>query len=347
MSRYRRASLGSGSGYVPGEQPPDGDHWIKLNTNESPVPPSPLVGAAVEEAVVELHLYPHPQGEPLRSALARHHALSSESVVLGNGADQVLESCFRAFADPGDTVVLTRPTYSLLPRLARLGGARVVTVPLDDGGALSEAFATTPGVMRVLCNPNSPTGSWVPPAAVAAVLGAVDSVVVIDEAYCDFAPESCVPLLADHDNWLVVRTFAKSYGLAGLRVGYALGHPDLIADVAAVIEAYPVDRLALAAAGAALADQPHHARIVEMVVSERQRMIAALGGAGWDVVPSQANFLLGRPPGGDPADVAAELRHRRILVRHFPDGEHRDRLRISLGTPEQNTALLAALGIVA
>src|ERR1035437_1285869 len=137
MSRYRRASLGSESGYVPGEQPPDGDHWIKLNTNESPVPPSPLVGAAVEEAVGSLHLYPHPQGEPLRSALARHHALSSERVVLGNGADQVLESCFRAFADPGDTVVLTRPTYSLLPRLARLGGAHVVTVPLDDGGALS------------------------------------------------------------------------------------------------------------------------------------------------------------------------------------------------------------------
>jgi histidinol-phosphate aminotransferase len=345
MSRYRRASLGSGSGYVPGEQPPDGAHWIKLNTNESPLPPSPRVGPAVEEAVVELHRYPHPQGEPLRSALARHHGLSQESVVLGNGADQVLESCFRAFADPGDTVVLTRPTYSLLPLLARLGGARVVTVPLDGGGALPEAFATIPGVMRVLCNPNSPTGSWAPPAAVAAVVGAVDSVVVIDEAYCDFAPESCVPLLADHDNWLVVRTFAKSYGLAGLRVGYALGHPDLIADVSAVIEIYPVDRLALAAAGAALADQAHHARIVEMVVSERERLVAALGGAGWDLVPSQANFVLGRPPGGDAAGVASELRQQRILVRHFPDGDHRDRLRITLGTPEQNTALLAALGI--
>src|ERR1019366_9410098 len=115
------------------------------------------------------------------------------------------------------------------------------------------------------------------------------------EAYCDFAPESCVPLLADQDNWLVVRTFAKSYGLAGLRVGYALGHPDLIADVSAVIEIYPVDRL-------------------------------ALGGAGWDLVPSQANFVLGRPPGGDAAGVASELRQQRILVRHFPDGDHRDRL---------------------
>jgi len=345
MSRYRRASLGSGTGYVPGEQPPDGTDWIKLNTNESPLPASAQVGPAVAEAVADLHRYPHPQGEPLRSALARHHGLSPESVVLGNGADQVLESCFRAFADPGDAVVLTRPTYSLLALLARVGAARVVTVPLGEGGSLPEAFAATPGVMRLLCNPNSPTGSWVPPSAVAGALAGVDSVVVIDEAYCDFAPESCVSLLTSHANWLVVRTFAKSYGLAGLRVGYALGHPDLIADVSAVIETYPVDRLALAAAGAALADQAHHARIVQMVVSEREPLAAALRGAGWDVIPSQANFVLGRPPGGDAAGVLTELRQQRILVRHFPDGDHSDRLRITVGTPEQNLALLVALGI--
>ena len=345
MSRHRRASLGPEPGYLPGEQPADGAHWIKLNTNEFPLAPSQAVAPAVSEAVTSLHRYPHPQGEPLRSALARHHGLSPDAVVLGNGADQVLESCFRAFADPDDTVVLTRPTYSLLALLARLSGARVAAVPVGEGGALPDAFAVTPGVMRVLCNPNSPTGSWVSPTAIAGLLGAADSVVVIDEAYGDFAPASCVPLLADHDNWLVVRTFAKSYGLAGLRVGYALGHPDLIADLAAVIETYPVDRLALAAAAAALADQPHHARIVEMVLSERQRMTAALRGAGWDVVPSEANFVLGRPPGGDAAGVAAELRHQHILVRHFPEGDHRDRLRISLGTPEQDTALLAALGI--
>jgi histidinol-phosphate aminotransferase len=345
MSRYRRASLGSGSGYVPGEQPPDGTHWIKLNTNESPLPPSPRVGPAVEAAVAALHRYPHPQGEPLRSALARHHGVSPSSVVLGNGADQILETCFRAFADPGDAVVLTRPTYSLLSVLARLSGARIVSVPLDDGGSIPEAFATIPGVMRLLCNPNSPTGSWAPPVRLAEALVGVDSVVVIDEAYCDFAPESCVPLLAGHPNWLVVRTFAKSYGLAGLRVGYALGHPDVIADVAAVIETYPVDRLALAAAAAALDDQAHHARIVGMVVSERERLVAALRGAGWDVIPSQANFVLGRPPRGDAASVAIELKQQRILVRHFPDGDHCDRLRISIGSPEQNGALLAAVGI--
>ena len=345
MSRHRRRSLGPDFGYLPGEQPPPGATWIKLNTNESPLPPSPRVTAAVSRAVDELRRYPDPRGEPLRSELARHHGLAPEAVMVGNGADQVLESCFQAFVDPGDSVVLTRPTYSLLPVLARLGGARIATVPLAPGEPLPAALAATPAVMRILCNPNSPTGSWVPPLAVERSLGQVDSVVVIDEAYCDFAPESCVPLLAHHDNWLVVRTFAKSHALAGLRVGYALGHPDLIGDLSAVVESYPVDRLALAAAGAALTDPDHHRRIVELVIQERDRLVAALRGAGWDVGDSQANFVLGRPPGGDAVGVAAELRDQRILVRHFPGGDHSDRLRITVGTVAENDALLRALGI--
>lgn len=347
MSRFRRSSLGPGFGYVPGEQPPDDGGWIKLNTNESPLPPSPRVAPAVQEALGSLRRYPDPQGEPLRSALAAHHGLRPEQVVLGNGADQLLETCFRAFAEPGDTVVLTRPTYSLLPLLAQLGGATVETVALGTGGLLPEALASTPGVMRILVNPNSPTGSWVPPAAVESRLGGVGSVVVIDEAYSDFAPESCVPLLAAHDNWLVVRTFAKSHALAGLRVGYALGHPDLVADLLSVLESYPVDRLAIAAATAALSDLPHHRRIVEMVVGERDRLSAALRRAGWEVVESQANFVLGRPPGGDAAGVAVELRDQRILVRHFQDGVNEDRLRITVGTPDENAALLRSLGIEA
>lgn len=344
MSRHRRPSLGQGLDYVPGEQPPDDVSWIKLNTNESPLPPSPRCAAAVAEAVASLRRYPHPDGEPLRSALAAHHGVAPEQVVLGNGADQILEACFRAFADPGDRVVLTRPTYSLLPQLARLGGVEVEAVALGPDGALPEGLAAVPGVMRILCNPNSPTGSWVPPEAVEERLGTSDSVVVIDEAYCDFAPASCVPLLGRHDGWLVVRTFAKSRALAGLRVGYALGQADVVADVAAVLESYPVDRLAIAAAHAALADADHHRRIVELVVVERERLSAALRGAGWEVAPSHANFVLARPPGGDAAGVAAELRQEHILVRHFRDGMHDDRLRITVGTPEENSTLLRALG---
>jgi len=345
MSRFRRPSLGPGFGYVPGEQPADAEAWIKLNTNESPLPPSPQVAAAVAAAVAGLRRYPDPDGEPLRSALARHHGLSPEQVLLGNGADQVLEACFDAFVDPGDTVLLTQPTYSLLPVLARLAGARVDSAPLAGRCGLPEEMATGGAVMRMLCNPNSPTGSWLSPGAIEERLGAVDSVVVIDEAYCDFAPASCIPLLAAHQGWMVVRTFAKSHALAGLRVGYALGHPDLIGDLAAVLESYPVDRLAIAAARAALEDPGHHRRIVEMVVTERERLTSALRSAGWEVGDSQANFVLGRPPGGDAASVAAELRQAHILVRHFRDGVHDDRLRITAGAPADTDALLAALGI--
>ncbi len=345
MSRYRRASLGPDFGYTPGEQPPDGAGWTKLNTNEAPLPPSPRVGAAVAAAVAGLRRYPDPHGEPLRSALAAHHGLAPQQVVLGNGADQVLEACFRAFADPGETVVLTRPTYSLLAVLARLSGVRVEWVALDESGGLPADFGGRPGALRVLCNPNSPTGTWLSPPVLEERLRATESVIVIDEAYCDFAPQSCIPLLAAHANWIVVRTFAKSHALAGLRVGYAIGDPGLIADIVATLESYPVDRLALAAAQAALADRDHHRRIVELVLAERERLIGALRRGGWEVGASQANFVLARPPGGDAAGVAAELRTERILVRHFPDGENADQLRISVGGPEENAALLRALGL--
>jgi histidinol-phosphate aminotransferase len=345
VSRYRRSSLGPDFGYVPGEQPPDDAGWIKLNTNESPLPPSPRVAGAVAAAVGSLRRYPDPRGEPLRSALAAHHGLDPDQVVLGNGADQVLEACFRAFAEAGETVVLTRPTYSLLPLLAQIGGARVDTVALGPGGSLPAGLTDAGGVLRVLCNPNSPTGSWVTPETVEKRLGSPNSVLVIDEAYADFAPASCIPLLDAHQSWLVVRTFAKSHALAGLRVGYALGHPELIADLAAVLESYPVDRLALAAAAAALSDTEHHRRIVSSVVAERARLSAALRGAGWKVGDSQANFILVRPPGGDALGVAAELRAGRILVRHFAGGDHADCLRITVGSPEENGAVLAALGI--
>ena len=216
-------------------------------------------------------------------------------------------------------------------------------MPLGVDGFVPPALATTPAALRVLVNPNSPTGTWLPAATVEAVLGAASSVVVIDEAYSDFAPESCIPLLDRHDNWLIVRTFAKSHALAGLRVGYALGHPDLIGDLAGVLESYPVDRLAIAAAAAALGDRQHHARLVELVVSERERLAASLRDAGWEVTNSRANFVFARPPGGDAAEVAAELRRQRILVRRFAD--QADHLRITVGDPAENGRLLDALGV--
>jgi histidinol-phosphate aminotransferase len=343
MSGLRRASLGEDFGYTPGEQPPDGDGWLKLNTNEAPFGPSAAVAGAVAEAAARLHRYPDPFGEPLRSALARHHGVEPGCVVVANGADQVIDCLFRAYCEPGDRAVWPVPTYSLFPVLARLFGVHAVEIPLDDDLGLPVALGTIEGRLRFVVNPNAPTGVWTSPEALEELLAPAQGVVAIDEAYCDFAPASCIPLLGRNQRWVVLRTFSKSYALAGLRVGYAVGAPELIADLCAVKDSYPVDRCALAGAAAALADQAHHRRIVDGVRAERERVSRRLAAAGWWLTPSEANFVFARPPGGAAEEVVQRLRDRRILVRHFA-GAHRDRLRITVGTPEENDRLLGAIG---
>ena len=343
MSRFLRASLGDGFGYVPGEQPPDGGGWTKLNTNESPLPPSPRVAPAVMAAAAELNRYPSPVAEPLRSAIAAHHHVAPEQVLVGNGGDGIIDAAFRAFCEPGSTVPLTEPTYSLLPVVATLHGARTRAFPLDADGALPPRFANEPGPLRFVVNPNTPTGTWLAPAQLADQLGEAPGVVVLDEAYCDFAPASFIPHLAAHPSWLVMRTFSKSYALAGLRVGYAVGDADLIADLRAVGESYPVDRCAIAGAMAALGDAAHHDMLVETVVGERARLTAALAARGWQLTESRANYVCGRPAGATADEVADRLRRNRVLVRRFGSGVD-GLLRITVGAPAENDALLAAVG---
>ncbi len=343
MSRFLRRSLGAGFGYVPGEQPTDGSTWVKLNTNESPWPPAPGVARAVSAAASSLNRYPSPTAEPLRSALAAHHGVDPAQVVVGNGADALINDCIRAFCEPGSAIVVTDPTYSLLPVAARLHGVDTRPVPIADDGVLGAEFASFDAPLRFLVNPNTPTGTWIEPEALTVALADAGGVVVVDEAYCDFAPRSCVPLLPAHPNWLVLRTFSKSHALAGLRVGYAVGAAELVADLAAVGESYPVDRCAVAGALAALEDAGHHRRLVEEVVSERGRLGAALVERGWSLTPSQANFVCGVPPRAGAADVTAALRDKGVLVRCLTSGGL-GRVRITVGTPAENDALLAALG---
>ncbi|HVC03352.1 MAG TPA: histidinol-phosphate transaminase [Candidatus Acidoferrales bacterium] len=344
MSRFRRATLGPGFGYTPGEQPADGEGWLKLNSNESPLPPSPRIAEAVAAAAAGLARYPDPQAEPLRSALARYHHVEPEHVFVANGADQVLDCLFRAFVGPGDTLVRTEPGYSLLPVLATLFSACDVGVPVEPDGSLPSQFASQDAVLRIVVNPNSPTGHWIEPAALERSLDGASGVIAVDEAYCDFAPASCVERLAGHRSWVVVRTLSKSHALAGLRIGYALGDPELIDDLNAVRDSYPVDRCAIAGALAALDDEPRHREIVDTVVRERNRLSDGLRGLGWEVADSGANFILARPPLSTTAvDVGAHLRTERILVRHFDTSGLGDRLRISIGDGTATDRVLAAV----
>jgi histidinol-phosphate aminotransferase len=326
--RYLRPSLHGRIGYVPGETA-DTD-WVCLNTNESPLPPSPAVVAAIAAAAADVRRYPHPRAEPLRGAIAAHHGVTAEQVLVGAGADGVLTACFRAFCEPGSRVAVEDPTYPVLHDLASHFSVVVSAAPDDDA------------IVTFVVNPSVPTGRWREPADLRAGLADRRGVVVIDEVYAPFAPASMLPCLADHPNWLVVRSFSKAYALAGLRVGYAVGAPDLIAALATAQDPYPVSHLAIAGGVAALADDDAHRAVVAMVRRERSRLSQALAGLGWDAPPSEGNFVFARPPDGDVDGVVDRLREHRILVRRFPSIDT-ERVRITVGSQQDNDRLLAAL----
>ena len=329
--------------YVPGEQPPDRDGWVKLNTNESPLGPSPRVLEAIRNALTdELRLYPSPTGAPARSAIAAHFGVEPARVIVGNGGDEMIELCFRAFAGAGDTVAYPTPTYPLFDPLCRVHEARVSTHPTEVPWQLPHGLAADPAPLKFIVNPNSPTGALFASADIEAVAAASRGVVVVDEAYVDFAPQSFLPLLERHRNVVLLRTFSKSYALAGMRIGFALGHPDLIAALDLVKDSYNLDRLAIVAAVAAIGDEEYHRRLVTEVITNRDALATALGEMGFEVVPSAANFVFARPP-RPAAAVAAALRARRILVRHYDRDPIAGWLRITVGTVEQHRALLAGL----
>jgi histidinol-phosphate aminotransferase len=343
---YLKAALRGFEPYVPGQQPPDEEGWVKLNTNESPWPPSERVLAAVREAVDHrLRLYPNPTGHAAREAIARHHGLEPEQVIVTNGGDEVIELCFRAFAGAGDRVAFAPPTYPLFEPLCAIHEAVPARHPLGADWELPGGFVADPAPLKFLVNPNSPTGTWLGREAVAAVVQGSPGVVALDEAYVDFAPEDRQDLLAGGArNLLLLRSFSKSYALAGMRIGYALGHPALVEALDLVKDSYNLDRLALVAAAAAVADATYHERLVSYVVAERAWLSDQLRRAGFEVVPSATNFVFARPPAGHPAaELQSALRERRILVRHYDREPIAGWFRVSVGSREQHQALLGAL----
>lgn len=338
-----RKALQGFESYTPGEQPPDGAGWVKLNTNESPLPPSPKVIAAIRDAANDsLRLYPSPSAAPAREAIARRFGVDVAHVAVGNGGDDLIELCFRAFAGAGDSVAFPTPTYPLFEPLCRIHEALASTHPTEVAWELPASLGADPAPLKLIVNPNSPTGALFATADVEAVVAASAGVVAIDEAYVDFATHSCLPLLQQFDNVLILRTFSKSYALAGMRIGFALGAPELIEALDAVKDSYNVDRLAIAAAVAAIDDEAHHRLLVTEVVERREELSRSLEEMGFELVPSEANFVFAKPP-KPAAEVVAGLRERKILVRHYDREPIAGWVRITVGTREQHENLLTAL----
>ena len=330
-------------GYVPGEQPRGGT-VVKLNTNENPYPPAPGVIAAVAAcAAADLRLYPDPMATALREAAARRYGVASEHVLVGNGSDDLLTMLMRTFVGPDDVVVYPEPTYSLYDTLVTIQEGRSLTIPFPADFALPAALADADGRVLIICNPNSPSGTFTPLDVIEDLARGREWIVVVDEAYVDFAPATALPLVARYDNVLVLRSFSKSFSLAGMRIGLAFGHPELLAELAKVKDSYNVSRVAIAAGVAALEDYTWMEQNVARIVASRARLSEELRAVGYDVLPSAANFVLARRPGEDQGAVQAALRERGVLVRHFATPRLVDALRISVGTDEEIDRLLAEL----
>ncbi|WP_326533310.1 histidinol-phosphate transaminase [Pseudorhodoferax sp.] len=337
--------------YTPGEQPAI-EGLVKLNTNENPYPPSPRVLAAIDGAArAGLQLYPDPESRALRGAIARHHGVAPDHVFVGNGSDEVLALAFDAFFRQGQPLLLPDVSYSFYQSVCRWLDVAVRQVPLDEGLRVDlAAFEATRGqnvAGMVIANPNAPTGIALPRGALERLAQIhPQRVLLVDEAYVDFGAESATTLVARHPNVLVVQTLSKSRALAGLRVGWAIGQPPLVDALTRVknsFNAYPLDRLAQAGAIAAFEDQAYFERQRDAVVHCREGLLLQLEDLGFAVLPSQANFVFARHPVHDAAQLAAALRARKVLVRHFAQPRIDQYLRISVGTPAQCEQLLQAL----
>lgn len=327
------------AGYTPGEQPADAG-LVKLNTNENPYPPSPRVVAAIARAAADaLERYPAPLADDLRVKAAQVYGVDADQVLVGNGSDELLAICLRACVDAGGVVAYCVPTYSLYRTLAEIAGARIVEIQ----GRSCSALAVSQPAVSFVCNPNSPLGYGVEAVDIAELAASVDGLVVSDEAYADFGDSSALPLVGAVPNVLVVRSFSKSFSLAGLRLGLALGDAALIAELAKVKDSYNVSRLAISAGVAALEDYDAMRENVARVCATRERVADELRCAGFDVDASQANFLWVQCGDGEGKAAYQRLRAAGILVRFFDVDGLRGGFRVSVGTDSQMDRFLAAL----
>lgn len=344
MSRFLSQEAARLAPYSPGEQPTDAQ-YIKLNTNESPFPPSPKVLKALSRAeILKLNLYSDPTCGQLNEAIAKRYELSPEHVITGNGSDEILGFAFRAFCGEGKGVAYADITYGFYKAQTALFGLDADIIPLREDFTLNvDDYMDFPGTI-VIANPNAPTGMAVPRADIQRLLEAdPDRVVIVDEAYVDFGGESCVPMIFRYDNLLVVQTMSKSRSLAGGRVGFALGSAELIAALNRVkysFNPYNVNRLSLIAGAAAVEDEAYFQKCTAAIRGNRDWAVRELEQLGFTVLPSQANFIFVKSDRISGEDLYRKLKENGILVRWFDSGRIRDFVRITIGSLDQMVALV-------
>lgn len=349
VSKYWSSLASLVEPYVPGEQV-NGGTIIKLNTNENPYPPSPSVLRAIENETSNLRLYPTPTLDELRTEIGTYYGFDKDHIFIGNGSDEVLAFSFMTFFEPGQTIKYPAITYSFYPVYAKLFQINVEEVPLNKDFTLqAESFFQSEGGV-IFPNPNAPTGIYLELEAIRKILEEnSNQVVIVDEAYIDFAKASAVSLVKNHPNLLVIQTMSKSRSLAGLRIGYAIGHPDLIDGLNRIknsFNSYTVDRLAIAGGMAAIRDHDYFRETTENIIKSRAYLKKHLEERGFFVLPSQANFLLISHPTVDAELLYKELKRLGILVRYFQKQGLENHLRVSIGTKQQLDVLLEKIDTI-
>ena len=341
---FFRPEIEAMSGYVPGEQPQDGE-FIKLNTNENPYPPSPAAGRAIAEAVGGLRKYPDPVGQSFRRQAAKLWSVEPDWILCGNGSDDILTILTRSLVGQGQLLRLPYPSYILYRTLAELQGARSEEVAFNADWSLPPAFAAARDDLRLvfLANPNSPSGTVVPPERVLEIAEALPCPLLVDEAYADFAETNCMSLVARCEKIMVSRSLSKSYALAGLRFGYLVAQPRMIAELMKMKDSYNCDALAIAAATAALGDQAWLAANRVKILTTRRRLVAEMRKLGFVTVDSQANFTWNVHSHLPAKPLYEQLKRDRILVRYMNYPGWGDGLRISVGTDAEIDACLEKL----
>jgi len=338
---YFRDTIETMAGYTPGFQPADADA-VKLNTNENPYPPSPKVIEAIRAVSdFQIRRYPDPMGGVFRQAAAEIAGVPVEWVICVNGGDELLSMAFRACCDKNRPSAWAEPTYSLYPVLAKLQDCPAITIRRESDWLDELAKINAP--LTIVCNPNAPTGEFASAEKIASLAEKLSGLLLIDEAYVDFSDGDCLSLVSEYPNVIVLRSMSKGYSLAGLRAGFGIARPEIIEGLVKVKDSYNVDAVAIEAAAAALRDRNYHSDCVRKIKSEKQRLANALKKLGFDVPESRTNFLLARCVKRNAEAVFNELVSRGIYVRYFRLVGLADKLRITVGTAEQNGRLLAAM----